>query len=49
MIRDFLRGCFINGLIAIALVLGALIGIALSNRAETKTDVPVTSIALRFA
>jgi len=31
MIRDFLRGCFINGLIAIAFVLGAMIGIAPVN------------------
>jgi len=34
---DFLRGCFINWLIAIDLVLGAMIGIAPVNGTETQT------------
>jgi hypothetical protein len=41
MIRDFLLGCFINGLIAIAL--------ALFNGAQTQTDAPVTPVEFRFA
>ena len=33
MVKDFLRGCFINGLIALVLVLRAMIGVALFNGA----------------